>query len=639
MDYKQHNEYLSKYLDKHKTQHTLRPAVSLNSRGDGQSHGVKPTTLRLQNTGKSLSTANDSHRHEQESSMATKGSLQRAQTALVQLDSNRPAGCRQSAATNMSHSNERLQNRSKSSLGSTDISAQHFSMASSQRADGVRLYSSPSRSTGGFQMQRMKEDSTKDGLRSDTGNKLMLSSREKTELKSLSSSSNRTRAPMLYAGRKRDCRLSISSLPDELLMKVFNYLTPGDLLSCAAVSKYWQNIANDNVLWYRMYLRYCAGGKRKKGTLSIADQPPSYWKQQCLCRNDELRPVRIVRQLKRLNPFTGLPRDTQNILEKMTLRWALVLVTGDGKEQTIAFHNDLCYFSMVVCVRWYPLEFKTNEVRRLRVYAVRPAFFDHSGKPLLNSPCRRSLVADINFSLADFVMTHKPVGEDKLLGLYAAEAGLSFGIWKEGNGLAFVAISLHYHQLVQRCIMGDHSRMFVPEVSCVPHDDVDSKYGLHGYSCTLELRNLRNSLWTQQFNNVFSQTGSTVSGWVKFSLIDPERSYERSSLNKKILMPWKTTVFSGKIPNTCIVDCTVLDEHENPMWCTSFVTVVQKHQNTNLRYEYDGDDLYQLYVVEPEYGAIDAVLIWEETTSQFFMTSLQLHLHVAFINRWFSTRH
>jgi len=120
-----------------------------------------------------------------------------------------------------------------------------------------------------------------------------------------------------------------------------------------------------SLLWYHMYLRFSSRHKHKDKKLQYGHHPPHYWKHQCLCRflayfcllvlsefricylplikfcwisgmwyttlsetccgtvyfyrPDSLPMERILQQLKKKNPFTDLPKETQNILEYVLL--------------------------------------------------------------------------------------------------------------------------------------------------------------------------------------------------------------------------------------------------------------------------------------------------------------------------------
>jgi len=44
----------------------------------------------------------------------------------------------------------------------------------------------------------------------------------------------------------------ICSLPDELMLKILDYLTPADLLSSACVCRRWLSLTNDKLVIYGM---------------------------------------------------------------------------------------------------------------------------------------------------------------------------------------------------------------------------------------------------------------------------------------------------------------------------------------------------------------------------------------------------
>ena len=83
-------------------------------------------------------------------------------------------------------------------------------------------------------------------------------------------------------------------------------------------------------------------------------------------------------------------------------------------------------------------------------------------------------------------------------------------VFQGSRDLAFICANFHFHRLVKRCLLGSSSATFVS----VPHkpvlDDIDSKYGLHDYACTIELRNHKTSLWCQRFPNLFVKDGFSM---------------------------------------------------------------------------------------------------------------------------------
>ena len=69
---------------------------------------------------------------------------------------------------------------------------------------------------------------------------------------------------------------------------------------------------------------------------------------------------------------------------KAGIGWILCFVDTDGGEHTVT-HSDVFYFTMSVHVRWYSINIPPlHRIRKLRIYAVKPVFFDDKGKPVKN---------------------------------------------------------------------------------------------------------------------------------------------------------------------------------------------------------------------------------------------------------------
>ena len=72
--------------------------------------------------------------------------------------------------------------------------------------------------------------------------------------------------------------------------------------------------------------------------------------------------------------------------------------------------------------------------------------------------------------------------------------------------------SLHWNDLVERCLLGSTTERYASAAHAPVADDVDPRYGLHGYSCTVELRNHKTSLWSEQFRDLnASNDGQSLS--------------------------------------------------------------------------------------------------------------------------------
>lgn len=190
---------------------------------------------------------------------------------------------------------------------------------------------------------------------------------------------------------------SIEGLPDEMLLNIFGYLSPNDLLSCARVSKRWLYLAKDNLLWENIYKLYAekqgTGSKNNKtvtGNKSAnLKSGPSHWKAMCIRNCKEARDKKILPMIKKVSPYTGLPLNTEKALRKSGVRFLLCFEDRDGIDHVIN-HSDVFYFNMSVCVRWYELVMvPLLRIMKVKIYSGNPVFFDEKGGAVPNSPCQR----------------------------------------------------------------------------------------------------------------------------------------------------------------------------------------------------------------------------------------------------------
>lgn len=178
----------------------------------------------------------------------------------------------------------------------------------------------------------------------------------------------------------------------------------------------------------------------------------------------------------------------------------------------------------------------------------------------------------------------KPVGSDENLNVYSLDEGIVFGIWKEGGEIAFIALSNGLHDLVKRCIMGSASEMFISKEESPTL--TQSSYGLYGYSCTIQLRTMKQDLWDHQFSNVECPNSDISNGFARFNLV---KEHERLLLPKELTFPWKTDAFKGKVKDVCCLDVVLTNNEGKIMWFCSSAVNVRKYGNRKFTFEMDFD--------------------------------------------------
>ncbi|XP_038069921.1 F-box only protein 15-like isoform X2 [Patiria miniata] len=439
------------------------------------------------------------------------------------------------------------------------------------------------------------------------------------------------------SGRRR---ANVDDLPDEVLLKVFGFLPADSLVTCDCVCKRWHQLANDDSLWERLYRSYAASkselAERRLQSAKSSD-PKSSWKAKCIHKCIERRNARIKTLLSKSSPYTHLPANTDKAIQKLGIGWELVLRDNDKADHSFA-QSDGYHLPTSSTVRWYHLQFPPiRSLRCLSIIAKAPVFFKKDGSAADNSPCQRSLLAQHDLHLGKLSTNHQPVAHDDLIDLRVIGQSILVASWKDGGELAFISASLHNHGLVHRCTQGSLNRPYIVPSHKPKPDDIDPQYGLHDYTCVVELRNQRSVLWGQQFKNVHCVKQQKEEGFARLTPVQPDVISDHSYASKKLQLPWKSDLFKGIVQDFCILDVTIHDEFLKPFWCLSCPVKVAKAVDSIVNYSYDGE----AYVISHsgEKGSVKINLIWDHSKEQYAVTGVFLDISLEAINAWFSTNY
>ncbi|NXS06974.1 FBX15 protein, partial [Neodrepanis coruscans] len=230
------------------------------------------------------------------------------------------------------------------------------------------------------------------------------------------------------------------SMPTEILLKIFSYLDAVSLLSVGCVNEHFYDLANDNGIWLKIYSR-CFQPKRTiwqmkseqteavpLGCAALHDKKPGYWKKEYILKQTAAVKTRVMRLVKPLDPYTGLPFKNKEAMKVSGLSWIIVLTDKNGKEHVIEKAN-LSFKDTSVTILWYSIDWPCLDVvSTLKLFGVTPLLLDQSRSPNKNRPRRRSLIAE--YHLANLTERSVAVGADKLVQLFILNPGLLVGVWK-----------------------------------------------------------------------------------------------------------------------------------------------------------------------------------------------------------------
>ncbi|KAK2559692.1 F-box only protein 15 [Acropora cervicornis] len=312
----------------------------------------------------------------------------------------------------------------------------------------------------------------------------------------------------------RTKNLGVCWLPDEILLKIFKFLTPSELLVCAQVCHQWTTVTKESSLWKPLLPKF---PKQVRNSLTFEEtqEKDFNWKEEIIkrCKNARNKEVLNLRKRKKKSPYTGLPNETSQSLKPHLLgdaRWKLCITDSSGKQHW-SDADSFNLFASSVCIRWYTLQLPPlSKLKMLQVFAFLPVFYHRNWTPHAN---------------------RGHYFERQTLMYKWSHHSKYFSSWNLGCLL--------------ECIF--QCRIFVPPPHKPVQDDIDPNYGLHSYSATIELRNHLNVIWGRQYRELYQMCiGDTY-------VCLGGRGGEHGSFEKRLSLPWKTELFKDVLHVTLLL--------------------------------------------------------------------------------------
>ncbi|XP_048576565.1 F-box only protein 15 isoform X2 [Nematostella vectensis] len=441
------------------------------------------------------------------------------------------------------------------------------------------------------------------------------------------------RSTLSKAKGGQDCMFE--RLPDELLLGIFKFLSPSELLKCAQVCRHWSQLTTESCLWENIFLKVPLG-VRQLFSFEETKEEGFNWKKEVIKRCITARNNMVLKPRKEQRPrvYQGKP-GLQGHLAFLSVKWKLCFMDTNGNDHWVSVGRML-YHRHSVSVHWGSVTLPPlQRLKNLRVYAFVPVFYNKEWVPHKNSATTRSLILQYDMKLKENIVEQKSaLTDDDLVTLHNLPNGTTIGCWKAswkgGGEIAFVTVNLPHHKLARRILLGSSSQVcrIAPHVPVL--DDIDPRYGLHGYTAELMLRTENMTFLEHHFRDL--RDGYVTGDEVIFTSFNNEVCRLHG---ETLWLPWKTELFKGTLKDSCILDLVFKDEHKKNMWSVSSLVCAKKNSQPDVDYSREGEK----YIVEyrDDHGAVFIYYTWDDDRHCIMVDRTQIHINKAFLNMWFGT--
>uniref|UniRef100_A0A3P8U4K4 F-box domain-containing protein n=1 Tax=Amphiprion percula TaxID=161767 RepID=A0A3P8U4K4_AMPPE len=410
----------------------------------------------------------------------------------------------------------------------------------------------------------------------------------------------------------------VEKLPSEILVKILSYLDASSLFCVAHVSKLFHRLASDDVVWRNIYVSEFGSQTWKPVDEAVEEKQSGRWKKMYFRTVAGQEVNKWRKELRDISPYTGLPKQTEWVLRNLNVSWELTVVDRLGRETTLE-QSRAYFFESSVIIRWSGGSFPLfHHFSSIQIHGVRKENLE-SAK--VRRPRWRSLMMQLD------MRTHPNqfYGKDKLINLRYFPPDVIIGLWRGQSDVAFIMVSLHFYNLVEKSLLGSP---FCPYSDCVdplPVDDSDPEFGLHGYTLHFVLHNTGTEIMSGHFRQLPCSPAQVQRSLVKLDVINRTDLSQHRSLSGSIKLPWKSEELEGSVENCCIMTLTLLDEFQKPFWCVSSPISIRVAKKS-LSSDYS-DDHFLMDYRGPE-GQVKMVLVWLKEQNQFFLIRLSLFIAV-----------
>ncbi|XP_028289341.1 F-box only protein 15 [Parambassis ranga] len=442
-------------------------------------------------------------------------------------------------------------------------------------------------------------------------------------------------------------------MPCEILLKILSYLDASALHVIGHVSKHFNQLANDNGLWKKVYsaelLKYnqqkpmSLDALLLKQTLKLMQVVTVVsWKLHYFRTIGFYDLKKRMHVRRSISTHTGLPvnagldlnsrckreKKTQiTYLRKLHISWGLTVIDKSGREITLDLGlSHISNTSVTLC--WYTGDNLPvyKQISTLQLYGIRRIDLNCPG---LNKPGWRSLITTVDFK--DPTRSAQSLGTDRLIEMKLLQPGVVMGVWRDTCSVAFFMFTLHSHRLLERSIFGSLTCPCM-ELGTARFDDVDPEYGLHGYQLHIALHNIESEFMSERFPSLFCRRDQISDGLIPLAAISSKIISQHIRLPDNITLPWRSEGLQGTVKNCFIMSLTLLEENRKPFLCITTPVSIKADKAAVC---YDWDSATYLMNYQDSDSHVKMKFVWLSEKEQFVLVSLTVYLSVKRVNEYF----
>uniref|UniRef100_A0A8C7PF04 F-box domain-containing protein n=1 Tax=Oncorhynchus mykiss TaxID=8022 RepID=A0A8C7PF04_ONCMY len=386
----------------------------------------------------------------------------------------------------------------------------------------------------------------------------------------------------------------IEHLPPEILMKILWNLDASSLYCIGYVNKLLYKLAKNNAMWRKIYSAKYGESKKLKAkhmdevveklsVMKVHERPGGYWRRLYFRTIAGYNHTKWLKELRTINPFTGLPSHTERVLREQRVAWEITVrdrsVCEGTFEQSHTYYSDS---SVTLC--WTNGSWPAfHQLSTIQLHGVKRVPLKC---PSAIKPGWRSLMAQLDIDTIS--KSSQVIGGDRLVKLVLLSPGIVIGIWRGQSSIAFVMATFHYHRLLERSLLGSSVCPYnIPENRPL-FDDVDPNYGLHGYTLHITLHNTVTEIMSGHFPQLFCRKGQINEGFIQLNAIIRSNQSQQTPLSARVSLPWRSDALEGTVKNCCMMSLTLLDESQIPFWCVSTPVSMVLANEEPFSYDYQG---------------------------------------------------